>query len=109
MVYKPFFPYLMWHWCGTARMIEWGNQEKAYSKVNYWLGHKEFNQTKTYVEFGQLFNDNNGSWMSRALKRGSIGGLHVSPSIAQQVPKKGLVEQSFSEKNQRICRDSNPG
>jgi len=56
MVYKPFFPYLMRHWCGTARMIEWGNQEKAYSKVNYWLGHKEFNQTKTYVEFGQLFN-----------------------------------------------------
>ncbi len=43
--------------------------------------------------------------MCRALKRGSIGGLRVSPSIAQQVPKKELVEQIFSEKNQRICRD----
>jgi len=37
--------------------------------------------------------------MCHALKQRSIGGLHVSPSIAQQVPKKGLVEQSFSEKN----------
>ena len=47
--------------------------------------------------------------MCRALKRGSIGGLHASPSIAQQVQKNGVVEQGFSEKNQRICRDLNPG
>ena len=43
--------------------------------------------------------------MCHALKQRSIGGLRAYPSIAQQVPKKELVEQIFSEKNQRICRD----
>ena len=51
----------------------------VYEKVNFWLGHKKHSQTKTYIDFAQIFNDDNGSWLSRALKQCSIGGLHVSP------------------------------
>jgi hypothetical protein len=32
---------------------------------------------------------------------------NLSWKIVQQVPKTGLVEQSFSEKNKRICRELN--
>ena len=87
IVYEPFFPYLMRHWCGTARMIEWGSKDKAFSMVNYWLGHKELDQTKTYVEFSHLFHDDNGSWLSRALKHGSRGGLHGSDEMLEMFNK----------------------
>ena len=41
--------------------------------------NKKHSQIKTYIDFAQIFNDDNGSWLSRALKQRSIGGLHVSP------------------------------
>lgn len=94
MVYPAFFPYLMRHWCGTARMIEWKNTDTALAKVNYWLGHTKLDQTKTYVDFAFLFHDNCGSWLSRALKRGSYGGLHESYET-QKSEKSNFVEHSY--------------
>jgi integrase len=44
LVYKPFFPYLMRHWCGTARMIEWGSNDRALGMVKYQLGHTKLDQ-----------------------------------------------------------------
>jgi len=99
IVYPKFYPYLMRHWCGTARFIEWEKSGSAYEKVNYWLGHKKKNQTKTYVDFAHLFNDNNGSWLSRALKRNSFGGLHESRLNAQQTKKEAIVEQNPSRRS----------
>ena len=80
----------------------------AYEKVNFWLGHKKHSQTKTYIDFAQIFNDDNGSWLSHALKQCSIGGLHVSPET-QQTPKNDFTVFDFSDKLERVCWDSNPG
>lgn len=96
-VYKPFYPYLMRHWCGTARMIEWDKQGNAFSRVNYWLGHKDPNMTKRYCDFAQLFNDENGSWLSRSLKHDWNGGLGDSLRITQQSVVNSPVVQKLSE------------
>ena len=84
-VYPTFYPYLMRHWCATARLIEWEKiqHKEALSRVSYWLGHDQLDQTKEYINLVNLFDENNGSWLSRALKRYSIGGLHGSPDITQ--------------------------
>jgi len=95
-VYKPFYPYLCRHWCGTARMIEWDKQGNAFSRVNYWLGHKKTDQTKTYCDFAELFNDDNGSWLSRSLKQAMLGGMDLSPGNAQQTVINGVVVQNLS-------------
>jgi hypothetical protein len=96
MVYSVFFPYIMRHWCGTARMIEWKKTDTALAKVNYWLGHTKLDQTKKYVDFAYLFHDNDGSWLSRALKRGSRGGLHEDYDV-HQIEKQDIIEQNYIE------------
>ena len=110
MVYPTFYPYLMRHWCATARLIEWEKiqHKEALSRVCYWLGHEQFDQTKEYISLVNLFDDNIGSWLSRALKRFSVGGLHGCPDIAQQMEKYALVKQKSSKKKKRTWRDSNP-
>jgi hypothetical protein len=109
MVYPTFYPYLMRHWCATARLIEWERiqHKEPLSRVSYWLGHESLDQTREYINIAQLFDDT-GSWLSRALKRGSIGGLHGSPDIAQQMAGNGFVEQNFLKRAKRTWRDSNP-
>jgi hypothetical protein len=92
MVYPAFFPYLMRHWCGTARMIEWKKTDTALAKVNYWLGHTKLDQTKKYVDFAFLFHDDDGSWLSRALKRGFHGGLHEGYNVHKS-EKRSIIEQ----------------
>ena len=99
----------MRHWYRTARMIEWEKTGTAYQRVNYQLDHDQENQTKRYLEFSCLFNENNGSWLSRALKQGSIGGLLDSNVFTQQVCDLRSVEQSYFENNGRVCWDLNPG
>lgn len=97
-VYPQFYPYLMRHWCGTARMIEWDKKGGAFDKVNFWLGHSDPSDTKIYCQLQRLFDQDKGSWLSRALKQDWLGGLDGS--------KKGNTKQI---KNKNIVRQNNRG
>lgn len=98
-VYAPFYPYLMRHWCGTARLIDWDREGiDAFSRVMEWLGHADPKDTKIYCALSKLFDDNNGSWLSRALKQDWLGGLDGSPRDAQQKANKGVVVQNIRNK-----------
>jgi hypothetical protein len=97
-VYPQFYPYLMRHWCGTARMIEWDKKGGAFDHVNYWMGHSDPKDTKIYCQLARLWEDDNGSWLSRALKRNWFGGLDDSKDNAQLSQYRGPVVQNNSNK-----------
>jgi hypothetical protein len=50
------------------------------------------------VDFANLFDDDNGSWLSRALKQNAIGGLRDYNVIAQQHKKSAYVVHNHKEK-----------
>lgn len=83
-VYPQYFPYLMRHWCGTARMIDWDKEGDAFARVQVWLGHADPKDTTIYVQLHRLWDDNKGSWMSRALKRDWHGGMDDSKNSSAQ-------------------------
>ncbi len=93
-VYRPFYPYLMRHWCGTARMLEWDKKGNSFMRVNYWLGHKKTEMTKRYCRFAELFSDDKGSWLSRSLKQKRSGGLVGKTKNAQESAINGAVVQN---------------
>ncbi len=65
-VWKDFHPYVMRHWCATARMIEW---KYNINRVSDWLGHSNINTTRKYVHIAQeYYEQDQGSWLKRALK-----------------------------------------
>jgi hypothetical protein len=69
-----FYPYKMRHFCLTARMIEWGTNELALTKVAAWAGHDRLDQTREYIDLALVFNDSRGRWIRRALNRPSDAG-----------------------------------
>ncbi len=97
-VYPQFYPYLMRHWCGTARMIDWDKEGDAFARVQVWLGHADPKDTTIYVQLHRLWDDNKGSWLSRALKRDWYGGMDGSKnSNAQHINNKSPVVQILRE------------
>lgn len=66
-VWKPYYPYIMRHWCATARCVEWLDDPRCLIRVKNWMGHKKINQTEKYIELADTYNNQN-SWLSRALK-----------------------------------------
>jgi len=65
-VWNKFHPYIMRHWCATARMIEWNYN---LNRVSDWLGHSNINTTRKYVHIAQeYYEQDQGSWLKRALK-----------------------------------------
>ena len=66
-----FQPYWLRYWCGTQRLIDLGETDKALAKVSAWLGHSLNNkgQTVKYTEFALLNTDRDGVWFDRAFKQ----------------------------------------
>jgi len=65
-VWEYYYPYVMRHWCATARMIEW---DYNINRVSNWLGHSNINTTTKYVHIAQeYYEQDQGSWLKRALK-----------------------------------------
>lgn len=90
-VWPEFWPYVMRHWCGTARCIEWQNDHKVLKRVQYWLGHspKRLDQTLRYLDLASLYNQGKGSWLSRALNHHNNidGGMHGANKERIKPPK----------------------
>ena len=79
IVWPRFWPYVMRHWCATARCIEWKKDNTVLYRVKDWMGHKKTDQTLKYIQLASLYSNNSGSWLSRALKRRrckTVGGKH---------------------------------
>ena len=75
IVWPRFWPYVMRHWCATARCIEWKKDNTVLYRVKYWLGHKKLDQTLRYIDLAKLYDQGKGSWLSRVLKRHkNVGG-----------------------------------
>ena len=53
-VYPQYFPNLMRHWCGTARMIDWDKEGDGFAQVQVWLGHADPKDTTVYVQLHRL-------------------------------------------------------
>lgn len=67
-VWGRYHPYIMRHWCATARCIEWKDDYTVLKRVKSWLGHKRLDTTEKYIDLASLYNQGKGSWLSRALK-----------------------------------------
>jgi len=103
-VWPKFWPYVMRHWCATARCIEWAKEDHTVlNRAKEWLGHKKTDQTLVYTHLASLYNQNNGSWLRRALKRrrGNVASkldLAVNARITQnktsfvQIPSENLTD-----------------
>ena len=89
-VWPRYWPYVMRHWCATARCIEWQNDNMVLVRVKYWMGHKRVDQTDNYVDLARLYNQGKGSWLSRALKQHKhVGGMHGPPGKERITKKSG--------------------
>jgi len=100
-VYPQYNPYLMRHWCGTARMIDWDKEGDAFARVQVWLGHSDPKDTTIYVQLHRLWDDKKGSWLSRALKQDWLGGLDGSRnSCAQHIENNEGVVQNVRGKKE---------
>ncbi len=88
-VWPRFWPYVMRHWCATARCIEWQNDNRVLVRVKSWMGHKRVDQTDNYLDLARLYNQGKGSWLSRALKQHkNVGGMHGRPPGRERITKK---------------------
>jgi len=67
-VWKNYHPYTMRHWCATARCVEWKNDYRVLLRVKDWLGHTSIGTTEKYIDLASFYDNNKGSWISRALK-----------------------------------------
>ncbi len=76
-VWPRFWPYVMRHWCATARCIEWKKDSTVLYRVKYWMGHVRLDQTLKYLDLAKLYDQGKGSWISRALKQHKhVGGMY---------------------------------
>lgn len=95
-VYPEFYPYLMRHWCGTARMNDWDKNGNAFSRVQYWLGHKDPKETTRYVKLKTLFEGYQGSWLGSALKPNIKNNLGEMQGLAQEPIENNVVVHNIS-------------
>jgi integrase len=66
-IWPEFYPYIMRHWCCTARMIEWNFN---IDRVRRWAGHKKPDQTMTYlhIAYDRIEQEKDkSSWLKRAI------------------------------------------
>ena len=93
-VWKDFHPYVMRHWCATARMIEW---KYNINRVSDWLGHSNINTTRKYVHIAQeYYEQDQGSWLKRALKSSqkNVGeDSMISTQKINRTPKSALLKR----------------
>ena len=76
-IWPRFWPYVMRHWCATARCIEWKKDSTVLYRVKYWMGHVKLDQTLRYLDLAKLYDQGKGSWLSRTLKQHKhVGGLY---------------------------------
>jgi hypothetical protein len=70
------------------------------SDGNVWMtsDNSDPKDTKIYCQLARLWEDDNGSWLSRALKRNWFGGLDDSTDKAQLNQYKGSVVQNNCNK-----------
>ena len=75
-IWPQYWPYVMRHWCATARCIEWKKDTTVLYRVKYWMGHVKLDQTLRYLDLAKLYDQGKGSWISRALKQHNnhVGG-----------------------------------
>ena len=90
-VWPRYWPYVMRHWCATARSIEWKKDNTVLYRVKYWMGHVKLDQTLRYLDLSKLYDQGKGSWLSRALKQhkhvGGMYGLTGKEQINEKMPR----------------------
>ena len=64
-VWPEFHPYIMRHWCATARLIEWNFN---INRVKYWMGHAKIDTTLNYLHIAQeYYEQDQSNWLKRAI------------------------------------------
>ena len=99
-IWPRFWPYVMRHWCATARCIEWKKDSTVLYRVKYWMGHVKLDQTLRYLDLAKLYDQGKGSWLSRALRQHKhVGGMCDFISEERTTEKKPIFVPFSSREN----------
>ena len=87
-VWPEFHPYIMRHWCATARLVEWNFD---YYKVKNWMGHAKIQTTMNYLHIArEYYAQEPSSWLMRAIisRPKREGGESEASASKSKVEKK---------------------